>query len=112
MRLTESAEFGAFCRIDGEPEWLDQTVTVRVFNVPPEIIAFIASPGTVAAGTPVNLLWTVRDADSCLIQPGDLDVPPGTGSLEVMPPATTVYSLICLRETVNRHAQAVVTVTP
>lgn len=68
------------------------TVTV----MPVSIESFTAQPATpVPPNTPVTLRWTVRFATDCAIDQGIGPVP-SSGSCEVTPTQTTVYTLAAL----------------
>jgi hypothetical protein len=75
-----------------------------------EILAFDASPGTIAAGESSTLSWQTAAASGCEISP-DLGAVPRSGSLLVEPASSTSYTLTCAGERGPVIAQASVTVT-
>jgi hypothetical protein len=58
----------------------------------PRIVSFEARPSTVKAGQPVQLFWHVENPAGITIEPGIGAVIP-RGSKQVMPTATTTYTL-------------------
>ncbi|MBN2370645.1 MAG: hypothetical protein JXO72_09160 [Vicinamibacteria bacterium] len=58
----------------------------------PLIERFVASPNPVSVGDPVVLRWDVSGAESVRIDPG-VGIVTTTGSQEVLPGATTLYTL-------------------
>lgn len=71
------------------------------------IIRFQANPQVVRAGTPVNLLWLIENADTAEITPGPGRVNNVQGTVQVTPTETTTYRLVAR----NANSEAVETVT-
>jgi uncharacterized protein (TIGR03437 family) len=70
------------------------TVTVTAPLVPPVITAFSASPASLSSpGQSATLNWSVNNATSAAISPGIGNVNASSGSVAVMPAATTTYVL-------------------
>jgi len=81
-------------------------------NVPtgssPAISSFTASPGTVSAGTPVTLSWSVTNAIYNIISP--LVGPVRGNSVTVTPSATTTFTLYSTNQYGRTTAKVTVTV--
>ncbi len=79
------------------------TITV----VPPDVAvhAFYSSPSAIEAGEASTLEWEIENADSCEINPGAIAATLPTGTAEVVPDDTTLYSLSCVSETVGEPAR-------
>ncbi|MGH2461169.1 MAG: FHA domain-containing protein [Chloroflexota bacterium] len=62
---------------------------------PPDIKGFKADPASVIVGTPVALSWTIDRAKSVNIDPssGNAQLKPDSGTLKVVPTASTNYTL-------------------
>ncbi len=74
------------------------TQTVSVTSYSPESVVireFTADLDRVRAGGKVTLAWSVENADSCAITPGNIPASGGTGTVPVYPSATTTYQLSC-----------------
>jgi len=71
------------------------------------IIRFQANPQVVRAGTPVNLLWLIENADTAEITPGPGRVNNVQGTVQVTPTETTTYRLVAR----NANSESVETVT-
>jgi hypothetical protein len=82
-------------------------VTVTVTSGPS--ITFTASPGTIVAGQTSTLQWSTANATSVTIDHG-VGLQPASGSLQVSPPATTVYTLTATGPDGVSTAPATVTV--
>jgi hypothetical protein len=68
------------------------SATVTVLPLPPLISSFTASPGSVIAGTPVTLAWSVAGATSLSLDQGIGSVT-GQASTTVKPKSATTYTL-------------------
>lgn len=66
-----------------------ETIDITVI---PEIVAFSADDTEVGTGDPVTLTWTVEDATSLILQPGDIDVTSEPFWI-VNPTSDTTYTL-------------------
>jgi hypothetical protein len=66
-------------------------LTVYVPQV--EILSFSASPGQVPMGGKTTLSWQVTNADTCVINPGNHNVDPVSGNLDVELTESTQYGL-------------------
>ncbi|MEL6862769.1 MAG: hypothetical protein AAFP19_00050 [Bacteroidota bacterium] len=75
----------------GEGPAVTKTFPVQVTRA--KIIEFTSSANSINPGEPVLLQWSVQDAASISISPGDYNDLPPTGTLVVMPLQTTAYSL-------------------
>lgn len=76
---------------------------------PPVIEAFTTSQSTIAAGSPVVLSWSVQNAESIVLSPGFGTVD-ASGSRQVAPAGTTIYTLTASRENQATTASIQVTV--
>jgi arylsulfatase A-like enzyme len=84
-------------------EALSAAAVLALTELPPpptvaEVLGFSASPvRIVTAGSDVTLSWTIRDATTATLNPGNIDLLPltteGQGSLIVQPTETTTYTL-------------------
>ncbi|MEO6759785.1 MAG: PKD domain-containing protein, partial [Saprospiraceae bacterium] len=84
------------------------TVTVKA-PLTVRILRFTANPVQVKAGTPVNLLWQIENADSATISPAVGAVNATQGTTPVTPTETTTYRLTAKNAT--SEAVELVTVT-
>lgn len=69
------------------------TAQVTVYVPQVQILSFSASPREVPMGGKSTLHWLVLNADTCMIGPGDHNVDPNTGSLEVELTESTRFDL-------------------
>ncbi len=78
------------------------------------IDSFTAVPGDGVVEKTFVLSWSVRLANTCTIQPGNLDTALPTGSLTLSPAQTTAYTLVCSdgNDTVTAFALAEVVPEP
>ena len=60
---------------------------------PPSIIAFVSDRPATVAGNPVSLSWSIANAATASIQPGDLIVNATSGNVSVSPSTTTTYTI-------------------
>ena len=77
-------------------------------TAPPVIDTFEASQSMVDAGSPIVLSWSVTNAENVLLTPG-IGVVSASGSRQVVPAETTVYTLTASRE--NRTTAASIQIT-
>ncbi len=85
-------------------------VTVSTLAAPSvKIVRFEASPATVKAGQPVNIVWEVQDADEVTIT-GIGKVDPRAGTSTVAIDATAVYQLTARNKTSEQSKTLTVTV--
>ncbi len=85
-------------------------IALNIYSSPfPIIESFKASPIVISPGGISNLSWEVIGAESVRISPGIGGVVL-TGSRQVSPSTTTVYTLIAINGTRNRSAEALVRV--
>lgn len=77
---------------------------------PPVIRAFSAAPSLIELGGSSTLSWTVTDAESLTLNPGEVDVT-GETSREVSPTETTTYTLTASNEQGSSEKQTTVTVS-
>ena len=88
-----------------------QTATVTVAGAPTVTIA--ATPATIAQGGTATLVWSSTSATSCTASDGWSGAKATSGSLAVLPSATTSYTLTCSSSTGALASQsATVTVGP
>jgi len=92
----------------GGPKTARVTVTVNIDL--PTVNYFTASPGTIAAGGSSTLSWDVNNADSVSINNGVGNVNKKSGSKNVSPGSTTIYTLTATNFAGSSTAQATVTV--
>lgn len=78
----------------------------------PVIASFTASTNFVLSGSPVTLSWVVTNAASVSIDNGVGVFAGGAGSIQVVPLATTLYTLTATNGSGTRTAQTFVTVDP
>jgi len=58
-----------------------------------EIVSFLATPRSIAAGDPVTLSWKTVNARSCTLDPGEIEVPTQSEGYVVHPDGQTAYVL-------------------
>ena len=92
-----------------EPTPVTQTENQTV--VPPSVVNFVATPGTITAGQNTNLIWVVTGAESVIIEPGLGKMAP-SGTFIISPTDTTVYTLIATGRTDNISKSVTVIVNP
>jgi hypothetical protein len=88
------------------------TATTSVsINVPlvPVIISFTATPSSVGSGQPANLQWSVTGATSISIDQG-IGIVSSSWTQQVLPTATTTYTLVATNSAGSVTATATVTV--
>jgi len=79
---------------------------------PPIIISFIAEPAAITEGENSTLSWTVTNANVVAINQGIGDVDPSSGSYDVTPTETTVYTLTAFNNAGSSSTDVTITVTP
>jgi len=79
---------------------------------PPIIISFIAEPAAITEGESSTLSWTVTNATVVTINQGIGDVDPSTGSYDVTPMETTVYTLTAFNNAGSSSTNVTITVSP
>ncbi|MCM0083534.1 OmpA family protein [Geomonas sp. Red32] len=86
-------------------------VPKAVYPVPSDTLTL--TPATVTKGDSATLSWTSKDATNCDIQPG-IGAVPASGSMQVTPDDTMVYTLTCTGEggTAKDTARATVQLPP
>jgi hypothetical protein len=85
------------------------TVAVTTLNVP-VIISFTANPTSISAGWPASLQWNVSGADLVSINQG-INTVLSTGTRNVYPTSTTVYTLIATNSQGSVTASVTIVVT-
>ena len=87
-------------------------ITVSTKDAPKvRVVSFTAAPDKIVAGQPATLTWSVEDATSVSIS-GVGDVDPRSGTTEVMPAQTTVYTLTATNAGSESRATVTVVVDP
>ena len=85
-------------------------ITVEIIeDVDPPTVTFNASPASMFVGDSSTLTWDTTNADSCVIQPGNLSESP-SGSITVSPTETTTYTITATGLGGTATAQALITV--
>jgi hypothetical protein len=82
-----------------------------LYDCPPVISSFTASPSYIQFGQTAVLTWTVTDAASVSLSPGIGSVP-SSGSYSVTPSYTTTYTLTATNVDGSVSASTTVTVAP
>jgi hypothetical protein len=92
---------------------LSASARVRVSTTTPQkvqILFFIADPPSIQGGGTSKLSWKILNADSATISPTVGAVSATDGSVTVMPPASTIYTLTAKNSTSSDTATVTVTV--
>ena len=76
----------------------------------PGIVSFTANPSVIGSGGAATLSWSVSNANSVEIDPGDATSTANSGTLGVNPPSTTVYTLSAFNANGTSTATTTVTV--
>ena len=82
-----------------------------IYDCPPVINSFTASPGYIQCGQTALLTWSTSDATSVTISPG-IGTVSSSGSYSVAPPYTTTYTLTATNADGSVSATTTVTVAP
>ena len=82
-----------------------------LYDCPPVISSFTASPSYIQSGQTAVLTWTVTDAATVNLSPGIGSVP-SSGSYSVTPSYTTTYTLTATNVDGSVTASTTVTVAP
>ena len=78
--------------------------------VPPNITTFTGTPETIQLGQESTLNWSIADADSANIDQGIGSANPVSGSINVSPQSTTVYTLTASNDCGTRNSSVTVSV--
>ncbi|MBW3670822.1 MAG: hypothetical protein KY432_04035, partial [Acidobacteria bacterium] len=85
------------------------TRIIETNELPPAVRSFVAAPSRIASGETTKLVWSVTGANDVTISPGPGAVAT-SGSVEVAPAETTIYTLTASGPTASATATATVTV--
>jgi hypothetical protein len=78
---------------------------------PPTIVSFAATPSSVVVGQPATLEWQTQNATTVTIDHG-IGRRAASGSMQVRPPATTVFTLTAVGPGGSAQASVTVAVSP
>jgi len=81
-------------------------------GTPPPTVSLSAAPTSIVAGATTRLTWSATGATSCEGTGGWLGTLPTSGQMDLQPPGTSTYNLVCSGRGGTSHASVGVEVAP